>query len=274
MVQLQHLKLSHILILINKVIVMKIGVFGATGRVGKLLLEEIASDENFTLGSVFVRRELDFSLPEGTFVTNDIDSFIQNCDIIIDFSLPEATSKLLHSLSSIPKPLVCGTTGLEDSHIHTFKELSKKMPILYATNMSQGVAMLGKVGAMLSESLKDADIEICEIHHRYKKDAPSGTAITLAQKCAKARGLELSKVRVSGRDGNIGQRSKDEIAVMSLRGGDVAGRHTIGFYMDGEYIEITHNATSRLTFAKGALNAAKWLISQQNGLYDINNIFE
>lgn len=253
---------------------MKVGVFGATGRVGKLLLEEITRDETLKLGSVFVRKELDFSLPQGTFVTNDIDSFIQNCDIIIDFSLPEATRSLLNALASQSKPIVCGTTGLEDITLREIEKLSKNMPILYATNMSQGIAMLGKVATMLSSTLKEADIEISEIHHRYKKDAPSGTAMTLGQKCAKARGLELSKIRVSGRDGNIGERSKDEIAIMSLRGGDVAGRHTVGFYMDGEYIEITHNATSRLTFAKGALRAAKWLIHQKNGLYEIEDIFK
>lgn len=252
---------------------MKIGVFGSTGRVGKLLLEEIKGDEELKLGSVFVRKELDFSLPDGTFVTNDIASFVKNCDIIVDFSLPEATKTLLNTLNSSPKPIVCGTTGLEDATLKEIEKLSKNMPILYATNMSQGVAMLGKVATILSETLKEADIEICEIHHRYKKDAPSGTAITLGQKCAKARGLDLSKVRISGRDGNIGQRSKDEIAIMSLRGGDVTGRHTVGFYMDGEYIEITHNATSRLTFAKGAIRAAKWLIHQKNGLYEIEDIF-
>lgn len=252
---------------------MKIGVFGATGRVGKLLLEEIASDETLCLGSVFVRKELNFSLPEDTFVTNDIDSFVENCDIIIDFSLPEATKSLLNALTFIPKPLVCGTTGLENATFMKLEKLSKNMPILYATNMSQGVAMLGKVVTNLSSVLKEADIEICEIHHRYKKDAPSGTAMTLAQKCAKARGLDLEQVRISGRDEDIGQRKKDEIAVMSLRGGDVAGRHTVGFYMDGEYIEITHNATSRLTFAKGAIRATKWLMNQKNGLYEIEDIF-
>ncbi|PAF54328.1 4-hydroxy-tetrahydrodipicolinate reductase [Helicobacter sp. 13S00482-2] len=252
---------------------MKIGVFGATGRVGKLLLEEIKEDKSLELGSIFIRKELNISLSKDILVTNDLKTFVQNSDIIIDFSLPEATKTLLSTLSSHPKPIVCGTTGLGDSELKTIDKLSKSMPILYATNMSQGIAMLGEVATMLSRTLKEADIEICEIHHRYKKDAPSGTALTLGQKCAKARGLDFDKIRISGRDGNIGQRSNDEIALMSLRGGDVAGRHTIGFYMDGEYIEITHNATSRLTFAKGALKAAKWLINQKNGLYDINDIF-
>ena len=109
------------------------------------------------------------------------------------------------------------------------------------------------------------------MHHRYKKDAPSGTALTLAKNVAIARNLDLDKVRVSGRDGIIGQRSRDEIAVMSLRGGDIVGRHTAGFYGNGEFIELNHTATSRATFANGAIKAAIWLSSQKNGLYDIND---
>ena len=109
------------------------------------------------------------------------------------------------------------------------------------------------------------------MHHRHKKDAPSGTAMTLATSVAKARNLELSKVRISGRDGLIGERSKDEIAVMSLRGGDIVGRHTIGFYEEGEFLELNHTATSRATFAKGAIKIAKWLHKKEAGLYSIND---
>ncbi|PAF42574.1 4-hydroxy-tetrahydrodipicolinate reductase [Helicobacter sp. 11S03491-1] len=252
---------------------LKLGIFGATGRIGKLLLEEISMDKETSLGSVFIRKELDIHNLEGVFVTNDLEAFIQNCDLVIDFSLPQATHALLQTLWHIPKPIVCGTTGLEQKTLDLIHKLSELMPILYATNMSRGIAMLNKIVTLLSQSLSDADIEICEIHHRHKKDAPSGTALTLGESCAKARGLELSKIKVCNREGNIGERKKDEIAIMSLRGGDVAGRHTVGLYMDGEYLELTHNATSRLTFAKGALNAAKWLIKQPAGLYNIENIF-
>ncbi|MEA1916212.1 MAG: 4-hydroxy-tetrahydrodipicolinate reductase, partial [Campylobacterota bacterium] len=111
-------------------------------------------------------------------------------------------------------------------------------------------------------------------HHRYKKDAPSGTALTLAHSAALARNLDLDKVRVSGRDGNIGERSRDEIAVMALRGGDIVGRHTVGFYNDGEYIELNHTATSRNTFSKGAIRAAEWLIKEEAGLYSIADCLE
>jgi 4-hydroxy-tetrahydrodipicolinate reductase len=155
--------------------------------------------------------------------------------------------------------------------LNLLQEASKYMPILYATNMSLGVAILNKLAHTAAGALADFDAEIVEQHHRYKKDAPSGTALTLAEHVADARGLDLDNVRVSGRDGIIGERTKDEIAVMSLRGGDIVGRHTVGFYNDGEYIEINHTATSRDTFAKGAIKAAKWIVNQENGLYNITD---
>ncbi|PAF52627.1 4-hydroxy-tetrahydrodipicolinate reductase [Helicobacter sp. 13S00477-4] len=253
---------------------LKIGIFGATGRIGRLLIEETIKDKELELGSVFVHKELAFSLPEKTLATNNFESFIQNSDLVIDFSLPEATHSLLQALIKRPIPLVSGTTGLDESTFSLFKELSLLTPLLYATNMSKGVAMLNRLLPIIVKGLDDSDIEISEIHHRYKKDAPSGTALSLANTCAKARGLDLSKVRISGRDGNIDKRKADEIGVMSFRGGDIAGKHTVGFYLDGEYLELTHNANSRLTFAKGAITAAKWLIKQKNGFYQIEDLFK
>ena len=135
--------------------------------------------------------------------------------------------------------------------------------------MSLGVAVLNRLASLAAKTLAEFDIEIVEQHHRHKKDAPSGTALTLAEHAAAARGLNLKDVIVTGRDGLVGARSKDEIAVLAVRGGDVVGRHTIGFYNDGEFIEINHTATSRATFAKGAIKAAVWLSSQKNGLYSI-----
>jgi 4-hydroxy-tetrahydrodipicolinate reductase len=170
-----------------------------------------------------------------------------------------------------PRPLVIGTTGLNDSQRALLEEASEIMPILYATNMSAGIALLKKLVQMTAEKLGDFDIEIVEQHHRYKKDAPSGTALTLAEFAAKGRGLDLEKVRVSGRDGMTGERSKDEIGVMAIRGGDVVGRHTVGFYNDGEFLELNHTATSRETFSKGAVRACKWLVNQPAGLYDISD---
>jgi 4-hydroxy-tetrahydrodipicolinate reductase len=170
--------------------------------------------------------------------------------------------------------IVSGTTGFDTHQLNLLKTVSEQMPVLHATNMSLGVAMLSKLVNMAAKKLDGFDIEVVEMHHRHKKDAPSGTALTLAESAAAGRGLDLDRVRVSGRNGNIGERTEDEIAVMALRGGDIVGRHTVGFYNDGEFIELNHTATSRNTFSKGAIRAARWLISKESGLYSIADCLE
>jgi 4-hydroxy-tetrahydrodipicolinate reductase len=252
----------------------KAGVFGASGRVGRLLLEDLKQEEGIALSAVYLRSELDFPLDEEVVVTNDLATFLNSCDIVIDFSLPEAAQGLLEAALKTPKPIVSGTTGFEIHQLNLLKEASEQMPILYATNMSLGVALLNKLVNQAARTLDGFDIEIVEQHHRHKKDAPSGTALTLAESAAEGRGLDLDKVRVSGRNGNIGERSKEEIAVMALRGGDIVGRHTVGFYNDGEFIELNHTATSRNTFSKGAIRAAKWLSGKEAGLYSIADCLE
>ncbi len=249
---------------------LNVGIYGGSGRVGSLLIKNLQKDEMARVSAVHVLEGIEIDVPDAI-VTNDIDTLIDNSEVIIDFTLPEGTEALLEKLLQKPKPLVSGTTGLSKHQQNLMKTLSQKVPVLYATNMSLGIALLKRLVAMTSEKLRDFDIEITEMHHRYKKDAPSGTALTLAEFAAKARGLDLEKVRVSGRDGNIGERSKDEIGVFALRGGDIVGRHTVGFYNDGEFIELHHTATSRDTFAKGAIKAAKWLVSQESGLYSIDD---
>ena len=249
----------------------KVGVYGGTGRVGKLLLEDLKADDALVLSAVFVRSQLDFAIDPSALVTNDIDTFLKACDVVVDFSLPEATQALLEKALKNPKPLVIATTGMNAHQFNLLKEASELMPVLYATNMSLGVAVLSKLVEQASRVLEGFDIEIVEMHHKHKKDAPSGTALTLGESAAKGRNLDLDKVRVSGRNGNIGERSEDEIAVMALRGGDIVGRHTVGFYNDGEFIEMNHTATSRHTFSKGALRASKWLSAQQSGLYNISD---
>lgn len=238
---------------------LKIGIYGSSGRMGKMIQECLKEYENAKIAALFDKN------------SSNLEDFFKSSDVIIDFSMPEGTKALLEFAKKNPKPLCIGTTGLSKDELNLMKEISKNMPILYATNMSLGVAVLNKLAFLASKALSEFDAEILEMHHRYKKDAPSGTALTLAENVAIARNLDLDKVRVSGRDGIIGQRSKDEIAVMSLRGGDIVGRHTAGFYGNGEFIELNHTATSRATFANGAIKAAIWLSSQKNGLYDIND---
>lgn len=252
----------------------KVGVFGASGRVGKLLMEDLKATPNISASSVYVRNHLDFSIDPSILVTADMKSFLSACDVVIDFSLPEACESLLEQAIKTPKPLVIGTTGLSTHQLNLLKEASALMPILYATNMSLGVALLNKLVYQASAALAGFDIEIVEMHHRHKKDAPSGTALTLSESAAAGRNLDIDNVRVSGRDGNIGARSDDEIAVMALRGGDIVGRHTVGFYNDGEFLELNHTATSRNTFSKGAIRAGKWIVNKEPGLYSIADCLE
>jgi 4-hydroxy-tetrahydrodipicolinate reductase len=255
---------------------LNIGILGSTGRVGSLLIDDLENDKDAKVSSLHVFDELKKQVPKSVVVTNDIQTFINSSKVIIDFSAPNATEELLETVvkNKAGVPLVIATTGFTEHQKNLLIEASKIVPILYATNMSLGVAVLNKLVAIASKTLSDFDCEIVEQHHRHKVDSPSGTALTLAEYAAEARNLDLDKVRISGRDGVIGARTKDEIGVMALRGGDIVGRHTAGFYNDGEFIELNHTATTRNTFSKGAIKAAKWLVCQEAGLYSINDCLE
>lgn len=251
----------------------KIGILGSTGRVGSLLIDDLLNDSEARVGAVHVYDKLTRVLPEDTIVTNDMKVLFDSSDVIIDFSAPAATEALLTEVveNGGNKPLVIATTGFNKHQQNLLLEASKIVPILYATNMSLGVAVLNKLVALASKTLRDFDIEIVEQHHRHKVDSPSGTALTLAEHAANARDLDLDEVRISGRDGQIGARTKDEIAVMALRGGDIVGRHTVGLYNDGEFLELNHTATARNTFSRGAIKVAKWIIGKEAKLYSIND---
>ena len=251
----------------------KVGILGSTGRVGSLLIDDLSNDSEARVAVVHVFDKLVKNLPTDTIVTNDMKVLFDESDVIIDFSAPAATEALLTEVveNGAKKPLVIATTGFNKHQQNLLLEASKIVPILYATNMSLGVAVLNKLVALASKTLRDFDIEIVEQHHRHKVDSPSGTALTLAEHAANARDLDLDEVRISGRDGQIGARTKDEIAVMALRGGDIVGRHTVGLYNDGEFLELNHTATARNTFSKGAIKVAKWIIGKDAKLYSIND---
>ena len=248
-----------------------VGIHGSTGRVGRLLIDNLSKDKEAKPYVLHAIEEFGFTPPKDAVVTDDLITLFQKSDVVIDFTIAMGTEALLENALKHPTPLVIGTTGLNEHQQNLLKEAANNMPILYSTNMSLGVAVLNRLVELASKSLSDFDIEIVEQHHRFKKDAPSGTALTLGEHAARGRGLNLDDVRVSGRNGLIGERTKDEIAIMALRGGDIVGRHTVGFYNDGEFIEMNHTATSRDTFAKGAIKAAKWIINQPNGLYTISD---
>jgi len=249
----------------------KIGILGSTGRMGEHLINNVLQTEGLELSVLHVFYELKTSVPDTVLVTNSMQVFLENCDVVIDFSAPVATQELMEMALKNPTPLVIATTGFNPHQQNLLTEASKEMPVLYSSNMSAGIALLKQLVEQVSRTLKDFDIEIVEQHHRHKVDAPSGTALTLGEFAAKGRDLDIDKVRISGRDGQIGARTKDEIAVMALRGGDIVGRHTVGFYNDGEFLELNHTATSRETFSKGAIRAASWIVDQKSGLYSIND---
>ena len=248
----------------------KIGIHGASGKMGRMIIECLKNEPDAKLSAAYTIEPLDFALPDGVVLTDKFDELFANCDVVIDFTIKDGAINLLNYARTDPKPLVIGTTGLGEDGANLLKLASAAMPILYATNMSLGVAVLNRLAALASKALREFDAEIVEQHHRHKKDAPSGTALTLGERVAAARGLNLKDVLVTGRDGLVGARSEDEIAILAMRGGDVVGRHTVGFYNEGEFIELNHTATSRATFAKGAIKAAIWVAGQSSGLYGID----
>lgn len=247
----------------------KVGIHGASGKMGKELINALYDNEFAKLSVVYALDEIKHTIPKDTIKTNKLDELFENSDVVIDFTIKQGAINLINYARTNPKPIVIGTTGLADDGLELIKQAANTMPILYATNMSLGVAVLNRLVAIASKTLREFDIEITEMHHRHKKDAPSGTALTLAEYASAARGLDIKDAMITGREGLIGARNKDEIAVMTLRGGDIVGRHTVGFYNDGEFIELNHTATSRATFANGAIKAAIWLTKQQNGIYSI-----
>jgi 4-hydroxy-tetrahydrodipicolinate reductase len=238
---------------------------------GRMIIENLEEDLEANASVLHAIEAFSFTPPEEAVITDSVATLCASSDVVIDFTLPNGTEALLEEAIKNPKPLVVGTTGLSEHQQNLLKEAATKMPILYSTNMSLGVAVLNRLVELASRSLREFDIEIVEQHHRLKKDSPSGTAMTLGEHAARGRGLDLNDVRISGRNGMIGERTKDEIAIMALRGGDIVGRHTVGFYNDGEFIELNHTATNRSTFAKGAIRAAKWIAKQENGLYHISD---
>ena len=247
----------------------KVGIFGANGKMGREIIANL-DGSGAVLAGAYERDPASIADLKDA-VKTSLKELFSSCDVVIDFSVAAASLELINYARTNPKALVIGTTGLGAQGENLINLASNSMPILQATNMSLGVAVLNKLSKLASKALEDFDIEICEMHHRRKVDSPSGTALTLATSVAQARNLDINKVRVSGRDGQIGARSKDEIAVMSLRGGDIVGRHTVGFYNDGEFIELNHTATSRATFAKGAIKAAIWLANKEPKRYSIDD---
>ncbi|MDR3459380.1 MAG: 4-hydroxy-tetrahydrodipicolinate reductase [Verrucomicrobiae bacterium] len=204
---------------------------------------------------------------------DDLAAAIGKCDVVIDFSAHAATVEVAKLCAKRKKALIIGTTGHTDTDTFEIKKNKTKIPIVWASNFSTGVNTLFWLTRKAAEILgPDFDLEVVEMHHRLKKDAPSGTAKSLAEILAEVRKLHLSEAARHGRNGIVGERTQSEIGVHSIRGGDVVGDHTVIFANTGERVELTHKASSRDTFANGALRAALWVVNQKPGLYDMQDV--
>lgn len=238
-----------------------LGIAGASGRMGQEIEECLEKDQRFIL------RERRSSSLEDAF------SFFENVEAVIDFSTPQGTLENLEACLRAPRPLVIGTTNLEENHFQMMKKASQKVPVFYSPNMSLGISLLQKMIKELTRALGDQfDIEITEAHHRHKADAPSGTALFLGDAAAGARGHKLSEIKRNSCVNEI--RPKGSIGFSSVRGGALPGEHSIHWISDDEQITFSHKAFSRRLFAQGALNIMKWLVKQPCGLYTMDHYLE
>jgi 4-hydroxy-tetrahydrodipicolinate reductase len=238
----------------------KVLVTGCKGRMGQAVSAAVEANPAASVGA-----QID--------VGDSLSDALTMCDTVIDFSSHHFTNELLSECLKQKKGLVIGTTGHTDEELSAIRDASKKLPVVFASNFSVGVNTLFWLTRKAAELLGDAfDLEVIEMHHRMKKDAPSGTARTLVEILADARGLSYDKDSRHGRFGDVGARTPKEIGVHALRGGDVVGDHTVVFANVGERVELTHKASSRDTFANGSVRAAVWLAGKPAGLYDMQDV--
>jgi len=258
-------------------------VCGVGGRMGGAVVRAVKDSPGVELvgaidkpGSARIGRdagEISAAGHLGIAVSDEIEPVLKRSTVIVDFTNPEASLSYLRAAAKTRTPIIIATTGFNATQQAEIKRLSRRTPTLLSANTSLGVnvlvSLLGKAAKMLGD---DYDVEIIETHHRYKKDAPSGTALALGRSVADALNRDLDKVGVNGRKGIVGERSKKEIALLSVRAGDIVGEHTVIFGGIGERLEFTHRAHSRDTFARGALRAAEWLAKKKRGLYGMQDV--
>jgi 4-hydroxy-tetrahydrodipicolinate reductase len=261
----------------------KVIVAGAAGRMGSRLVALIKDSTALTLAGAIEGKghhalgedagEIAGCGKAGIPITEDLAPLLERGEVVIDFSAPEATLDHLRTVAQHRRAMVIGTTGLSAAELDELKSLARHVPCVFSPNMSVGVNLIYKVISEMAKTLGDEyDIEVIEAHHRLKKDAPSGTALKIAEVLARAVNRDLDQVGVYARKGLIGERKKQEIGIQTIRAGDIVGDHTVLFGGMGERIEVTHRASSRDTFARGALRAARWVVRQQPGLYDMMDV--
>lgn len=260
----------------------KIAIAGSSGRMGRTLLEAVAQASDMKLCAALERSDSALlnkdageliGSPCGVAITSDFNSSLKDCTHLIDFTRPAGTLAHLEVCRKNGVKMVIGTTGFSAEEKNLLKEAAKDIAIVFAPNMSVGVNVTFKLLEVAAKALnQDYDTEIIEAHHRHKVDAPSGTALRMGEVIAEALGKDLSKVAVYGREGVTGERNPETIGFCTIRGGDVVGDHTALFAGIGERIEISHKASSRMTFALGALRAVRFLTHKPNGLFDMQDV--
>lgn len=258
----------------------KLAVNGACGRMGRMVLSAGFASADFDVVAAIDRSDHPLKGEDAGVVAGAgprsvalTDALKVKADVLVDFSVPEASLARLAECAKAGVAIVVATTGFTDDEAAGIKAAAKKIPVLQAANMSLGINYLLKAVAQTASALGDAfDIEIIEIHHKHKKDAPSGTALALGRAVAEALNKDLSDIACHGRHGIVGERKAGEIGFHAVRGGDVVGDHTIVFAGPGERIELIHKATSRETFARGALRAARFLAGKKAGFYTMADV--
>lgn len=264
---------------------LKIAVAGAGGRMGRQLIQAVQAAEGVELGAAFERQgsslvgadagELAGIGAIGVKVSDNLNSAKDQFDLLIDFTRPEGTLAHIEFCVTNKKAMVIGTTGFDEAGKAAISVAAEKIAIVFASNYSVGVNLVFKLLEKAAKVMGDyCDIEIIEAHHRHKVDAPSGTALSMGEHIAKTLGRDLKTHGVFAREGITGERKRDEIGFSTIRASDVIGEHTVWFADIGERVEISHKASSRMTFANGAVRAAKWVGQKQQGLFDMTDVLD
>ena len=261
----------------------KIGVVGAAGRMGRMIINVINETDGCVLagateapGGAALGQDAGVIAgigETGVLLGDDTAAMFARVDAVIDFTVPAATAAHAALAAAAGCALIAGTTGLEEQHRAALAAAAAQVPVVWAPNMSAGVNLVFAITQQVARALDaDFDIEIVEMHHRHKVDAPSGTAIGLGEAAAAGRGVEFDAEKILSREGITGARGRGKIGFASLRGGDVVGEHSVIFAGEGERIELTHRATDRAIFARGAVRAARWTAGQAPGLYNMHDV--
>ncbi|OGT91509.1 MAG: 4-hydroxy-tetrahydrodipicolinate reductase [Gammaproteobacteria bacterium RIFOXYA12_FULL_61_12] len=261
----------------------RIAIVGAAGRMGRTLIQAVLENDGLTLGAATERAGSSLIGADagevagvgklGVAIVDDLAKVAKGFDVVIDFTSPAATLQHLKFCRENGKQMVIGTTGLDEGQKQSVAAATGDIGIVFAPNMSVGVNLCFKLLDLAARVMgDDADIEIIEAHHRHKVDAPSGTALRMGEVVAQALGRDLKEVAVYGREGQTGPRERQTIGFETIRAGDVVGEHSVWFAVNGERVEIAHKASSRMTFANGAIRAARWIAGRGMGLYDMQDV--